>query len=45
MSLVVLSPPTQVDDVYTSGATVSEAVRVVKENGARKVIVLVAAKA
>ncbi|KKS82686.1 MAG: Phosphoribosyltransferase [Candidatus Wolfebacteria bacterium GW2011_GWC1_43_10] len=34
-----------VDDVYTSGATVSEAVRVLKENGARKVIVLVAAKA
>lgn len=33
------------DDVYTSGATLKEAVRVLKENGARKIIGLVIAKA
>ncbi len=34
-----------VDDVFTSGATASEAVRVLKKAGAKKTIVLVAAKA
>jgi ComF family protein len=34
-----------VDDVFTSGATAEEAVKILKENGARKIIVLVAAKA
>ncbi len=34
-----------IDDVFTSGATSSEAVRVLKSAGARKVIVLCAAKA
>ncbi len=34
-----------VDDVYTSGATMGEAARVLKENGAKKIIALVVAKA
>ncbi len=34
-----------IDDVYTSGATMSEAARVLKSRGARKIIALVAAKA
>ncbi len=34
-----------VDDVYTSGATVNEAVRILKENGAGKIIVFVLSKA
>lgn len=34
-----------IDDVFTSGATVNEAVRVLKQNGARKITVLVLAKA
>lgn len=34
-----------IDDVYTSGATASEAARVFKENGAKKIVVLVVAKA
>lgn len=34
-----------IDDVFTSGATINEAVKILKENGARKIIALVAAKA
>ena len=34
-----------VDDVYTSGATINEAVKTLKENGAKKIIALVIAKA
>ena len=34
-----------VDDVFTSGATINEAVRILKESGAKKIIVLVIAKA
>lgn len=34
-----------VDDVFTSGATMNEAVRVLKKSGARQVIALVLAKA
>lgn len=34
-----------VDDVFTSGATMEEAVRTLKKNGARKIFALVAAKA
>ena len=34
-----------VDDVYTSGATIHEAVKVLKENGAKKIIALVLSKA
>jgi len=34
-----------VDDVFTSGATMNEAVRILKENGARRIIALVLAKA
>jgi len=33
-----------VDDVCTSGATANEAVKTLKENGAKKIIVLVVAK-
>jgi len=34
-----------IDDVFTSGSTVNEAVKVLKQNGSRKIIVLVLAKA
>jgi ComF family protein len=34
-----------VDDVFTSGATMNEAVKVLKENGAKRIIALVLAKA
>ena len=34
-----------VDDVYTSGATMNEAAKILKESGAKKIIALVAAKA
>ncbi|MEK7568399.1 MAG: ComF family protein [Patescibacteria group bacterium] len=34
-----------VDDVFTSGATINEAVKILKENGAKKIIALVLAKA
>jgi predicted amidophosphoribosyltransferase len=34
-----------IDDVFTSGATINEAVKVLKQNGAKKVIALVLAKA
>lgn len=34
-----------IDDVYTSGATMSEAAHVLKQNGANKIIALVVAKA
>ena len=34
-----------VDDVFTSGATMNEAVKILKENGAKRIIALVAAKA
>ncbi len=34
-----------IDDVFTSGATINEAVKVLKQNGCRKIIALVAAKA
>jgi len=34
-----------VDDVYTSGATINEAVRILKENGVKKIIAMVVAKA
>ncbi len=34
-----------IDDVFTSGATINEAVKILKQNGARKIIALVAAKA
>ena len=34
-----------VDDVITSGATLNEAARILKENGARKILALVVAKA
>ncbi|MBI4992504.1 MAG: ComF family protein [Candidatus Harrisonbacteria bacterium] len=34
-----------VDDVYTSGATINEAIRLLKESGARKIIAMVVAKA
>jgi len=34
-----------VDDVFTSGATMNEAVKILKQNGAKKVIALVLAKA
>lgn len=34
-----------IDDVSTSGATISEAVKTLKENGARKIVALVVAKA
>jgi len=34
-----------IDDVYTSGATMSEAARILKQNGANKIIALVVAKA
>ncbi len=34
-----------VDDVFTSGATMNEAVKILKQNGARRIIVLVLAKA
>lgn len=34
-----------IDDVYTSGATIAEASRVLKQNNARKIIALVVAKA
>ncbi len=34
-----------VDDVFTSGATINEAVKILKENGAKKIIALVIAKA
>ncbi len=34
-----------VDDVFTSGATMDEAVKIMKKNGAKKIIALVAAKA
>jgi len=34
-----------VDDVFTSGATINEAVKVLKQNGAKKIIALVIAKA
>lgn len=33
-----------VDDVYTSGATIQEAVKILKESGAKKIIALVIAK-
>lgn len=51
----VINPPYQnavakmniilIDDVHTSGATISEAAKVLKENGAKKIIALVLAKA
>lgn len=34
-----------IDDVFTSGATMNEAVKILKQNGARRVIALVLAKA
>lgn len=34
-----------IDDVYTSGATMNEAAKILKENGARKIIAVVLAKA
>lgn len=34
-----------IDDVFTSGATMNEAVKILKENGCRKIIALVLAKA
>ena len=34
-----------IDDVYTSGATMNKAVKILKENGAKKIIALVIAKA
>jgi len=34
-----------VDDVFTSGATMNEVVKTLKQNGAKKVIALVLAKA
>jgi len=34
-----------VDDVFTSGATMNEAIKILKENGARRIIAAVAAKA
>ena len=34
-----------IDDVFTSGATMNEAVRVLKKNGVKKIFALVAAKA
>lgn len=34
-----------VDDVFTSGATMNEAVKILKENGVRRIIALVVAKA
>ncbi|MEK9154847.1 MAG: ComF family protein [Patescibacteria group bacterium] len=34
-----------IDDVYTSGATIDEAVKILKENGVRRVIALVIARA
>lgn len=34
-----------IDDVFTSGATMNEAVKVLKQNGARRIIALVIAKA
>ena len=34
-----------IDDVFTSGATINEAVRILKEAGAKKIIALVVAKA
>lgn len=34
-----------IDDIYTSGSTIKEAVKVLKENGAKKIIALVVAKA
>lgn len=34
-----------IDDVYTSGSTISEAARLLKQNGAKKIIALVIAKA
>jgi ComF family protein len=34
-----------IDDVFTSGATMNEAVKILKSNGARKIVALVAAKA
>lgn len=34
-----------VDDVFTSGATINEAVKILKENGAKKIIAFVLAKA
>lgn len=33
-----------IDDVFTSGATINEAVKILKENGAKKIIALVIAK-
>lgn len=33
-----------IDDVFTSGATINEAVRILKQNGVKKIIVAVAAK-
>jgi len=34
-----------VDDVFTSGATINEAVKILKQNGAKKILALVIAKA
>ena len=34
-----------IDDVFTSGATINEAVKILKENGAKKIIALAIAKA
>ena len=34
-----------IDDVFTSGATINEAVKILKQNGARRIIALVLAKA
>ncbi len=34
-----------VDDVFTSGATINEAVKILKQNGAKKILALVLAKA
>lgn len=34
-----------IDDVFTTGDTINEAIKILKENGAKKIIALVAAKA
>ncbi len=34
-----------IDDVFTSGATINEAVKILKQNGAKKILALVVAKA